>query len=184
MLALAIQYGEQLQECYRNTLMDDEYRFYSQGIRPYFIPLDNDDARKLQYVSIGPYGNVLGYFECNLNRDTNVAYNFNTMRFVKEHSLEFSRDLYRFMIDTVFVRYGVDKIVFNVIIGNPVEGFYDGLCSKYGGRIVGTFKRDVRINGEMHDVKYYELLREVVLPRVKAVTEDTYRLSTGGEKHE
>ena len=56
-----------------------------------------------------------------------------------------------------------------------------GLCSKYGGRIVGTFKRDVRINGEMHDVKYYELLREVVLPRVKAVTEDTYRLNTGGE---
>jgi len=179
-LALAIQYEEQLQECYRNTLMDDRYRFYLQGIRPYFIPLENDDAHKLQYVSIGPYGNVLGYFECNLNRDTNVAYNFNTMRFVKEHDPEFSRDLYRFMIDTVFVRYGVDKIVFYVVIGNPVEGFYDRLCSKYGGRIVGTFKRDVRINGEMHDVKYYELLREVVLPRAKAVTEDTYRLDTGG----
>ena len=98
--------------------MDDKYRFYLQGIRPYFISLENDDARKLQYVSIGPYGNVLGYFECDFNRYTNVAYNFNTMRFVKEYDPEFSRDLYR-CVDTVFVRYGVDKIVFNVIVVIP-----------------------------------------------------------------
>ena len=95
MLALAIQYAPQLQEGYQAALLNKKYRFYWQGAtRSYFIPLEQSDSHKLQYVSVGAYGNVLGFFECALNRDTMTAYNITAMRFTPHYEPEFAADMY------------------------------------------------------------------------------------------
>ncbi len=185
MLALAIQYGPQLQECYQKTLADEKCRYYMHGIRRYFIPLEPDDANKLQYVSLGVYGNVLGLFECNLNRETMTAYEITAIRFTPEYEPEFAADMYRFVVDVIFQQYGMQRVIYNVIKGNKAEKLYDRIIERYGGRIVGTFTNEVRLfDGKLYDVKYYEMLRERSLPLGLEVTAETYRLSLGGEKHE
>lgn len=178
MLMLAIQRADQLQDRYQAALLDDKYRFYWQGsVRSYFIPLDQDDSRKLQYVSVGAYGNVLGLFECNLNRDTMTAYNVTAMRFTPTYEPEFAADMYRFVVDLLFKQYGINRVVFNVIVGNPVERLYDRICEKFGGRIIGTFTQEARLqDGGLYDVKYYEMLRDDCLPLLESVGAYGYRV--------
>ena len=46
-----------------------------------------------------------------------------------------------------------------MVIGNPIEKSYDKMVKKYGGRIIGTYKEDVKlIDGEYYDKKLYEIL--------------------------
>lgn len=186
MLALAIQYAGQLQECYQATLLNEKYRFYWQGsARSYFVPLEQDDSRKLQYVSVGAYGNVLGFFECNLNHDTATAYNLTAMRFTPEYEPEFAADMYCFVVELLFKRYGINRAVFNVIVGNPAERLYDGICNKYGGRVIGTFSQETRLqDGKLYDVKYYEMMRDKCLRvlETEGIGSYEYRLFLGGDK--
>lgn len=186
MLALAIQYAPQLQEGYQSALLNDKYRFYWQGAtRSYFIPLEQSDSHKLQYVSVGAYGNVLGFFECTLNRDTMTAYNITAMRFTPHYEPEFAADMYRFVVDLLFKQYGINRAVFNVIVGNPAERLYDGICNKYGGRVIGTFNQEAKLqDGKLYDVKYYEMMRDKCLRvlETEGIGSQEYRLILGGDK--
>ena len=185
MLALAIQYAPQLQECYQNTLTDEKYRHYMHGTRRYFIPIEPDDTNKLQYVSLGAYGNIIGFFECNLNRDTMTAYEITAIRFTPEYEPEFAADMYRFVVDVIFQQYGMQRVIYNVIKGNEAEKLYDRICERYGGSIVGTFTNEVRLfDGKLYDVKYYEMLKGRCLPLLLKVNADNYRLKLGGEANE
>ena len=48
---------------------------------------------------------------------------------------------------------------FSVVIGNPIEESYDKMIAKYGGRIIGIYKEDVKLtDGEYYDLKTYEIL--------------------------
>lgn len=183
MLALAIQHAPQLQECYQRTLTDEKYRYYMHGIRRYFIPIESDDSNKLQYVSLGVYGNVLGLFECILNRETMTAYEITALRFTPEYAPEFAADMYRFVVDVIFQQYGMQRVIYNVIKGNKAEKLYDRICERYGGRIVGTFTSEVRLfDGKLYDVKYYEMLRGQFLPLALQVTPYSYRAELGGDQ--
>lgn len=183
MLALAIQYAPQLQECYQKTLTDENYRHYMHGIRRYFIPIEPDDSNKLQYVSLGVYGNLLGLFECCLNRDTMTASEVTAIRFTPGYDPEFAADMYRFVVDVIYKQYGMNRVIFNVIIGNKAEKLYDRICERYDGRIVGTFTNEVRLfDGKLYDVKYYEMLRERCLPLLLEVTAHNYRANLGGDQ--
>lgn len=183
-LALAIQYAPQLQEHYQAALLKEKYHFYWQGAtRSYFVPLEQDDSRKLQCVSVGACNNVLGFFECNLNRDTMTAYNVTAMRFTSEYEPEFAADMYRFVIELLFKQYGINRVVFNVIVGNPAEQLYDGICDKYKGCVIGTFTQEAKLyDGKLYDVKYYELFRDKCFQvlETEGISADKYRLFIGG----
>jgi hypothetical protein len=44
---------------------------------------------------------------------------------------------------------------------------YDDYIERYGGRIVGQFVEDVRlINGELVDIKYYEITKKEVVATI------------------
>jgi hypothetical protein len=50
---------------------------------------------------------------------------------------------------------------FNVVIGSPNEKIYDRLIKLYNGRIVGVFKKDVRLmDNKLYDVKHYEIFKD------------------------
>ena len=60
--------------------------------------------------------------------------------------------------------------VFSVIIGNPIEPKYDRLIEHYGGRIVGINKEHVMLpDGELYDMKFYEIFRTDYLEHRKNV---------------
>lgn len=45
-------------------------------------------------------------------------------------------------------------------MGNPIEGSYDKMIHRYGGRIIGVEKGEVRLpDGKLYDVKRYEITR-------------------------
>ena len=53
------------------------------------------------------------------------------------------------------------KLNFSVVVGNPIEKSYDKLIKRYGGRIVGTREKETTlVDGNLYDVKMYELFRE------------------------
>lgn len=146
------------------------------GIKQYHIPIEPNDSYKLQYVSIDQQNNLLGLFECNLNRETQTAYDVTAIKFISGYSPEFSADMYRFFVDVMFNRYCINRIVCSVIKGNKAEALYDKLCARYGGRIVGTFRNETKLyDGKLYDVKYYEATRDECLPLLLQVDAYNYR---------
>ena len=185
MLALAIQYEKQVQERYLRTLADPRYRYYMHGILHYSISIERSDAYKLQYVSLGKQGDVLGLFECSLNRETMTAYEITAIRFTPGYDPEFAADMYRFVVNVIFQEYDMQRVIYNVIKGNKAEKLYDRIIERYGGRIVGTFTNEVRLfDGKLYDVKYYEMLKGRCLPLLLEVTAENYRENLGGEINE
>ena len=48
-------------------------------------------------------------------------------------------------ISDIFERFNFRKLSCAVVIGNPIEKTYDKLVPKYGGRIVGLEKEEVKL---------------------------------------
>jgi hypothetical protein len=70
----------------------------------------------------------------------------------------FSHDMGDFIF-SLFLRHRFNKIVFRVVVGNPAEDIYDRFCVKYGGRIVGVLKDNVKLlDGKNYDEKLYEIM--------------------------
>ena len=68
----------------------------------------------------------------------------------------------------IFERFKFRKLNFSVVIGNPIEKSYDKMIDKYGGRIVGIYKQEIKlIDGEYYDEKLYEITREDYLKSIK-----------------
>lgn len=164
MLDLAIRWPEELQARYQQTLFDPKYKFYHRfSTISYHLDISaNSDT--VQMVSLEA-GEVVGFMAADLNRETNTAFNLNIIKFEPD-SREFSADIFGFFI-MLFTQLGVERVVWDVIIGNPAEKFYDYIAANYGGRIVGTFHNEARLtDGKLYDVKYYEMYREEALQAV------------------
>lgn len=74
-------------------------------------------------------------------------------------NITFSRDMYKFLIQ-LFKEFKFRKINFCVVIGNPIEKMYDKYINKYGGRIIGIKKEQVKLHdGEICDLKLYEIFK-------------------------
>jgi RimJ/RimL family protein N-acetyltransferase len=77
-----------------------------------------------------------------------------------DNKIVFGNDV-RIAMDEIFTKYNFRKLTFSVVIGNPIEKQYDKLISKYGGRVVGTYKENVKLmDNRYYDEKYYEIFRE------------------------
>jgi RimJ/RimL family protein N-acetyltransferase len=65
------------------------------------------------------------------------------------------------VLDEMFTKYNFRKLEFSVVVGNPIEKSYDRLIYKYGGRIVGTYKKHTRLmDNKYYDEKLYEIFRD------------------------
>jgi len=161
MLGLAINHLSELQDRYRATLFDERYKFYQRtpGFE-YFIPLANNCSDGVQFVSMNCNGEVIGYLSAKFNRLTRTAYDLEAIKFIPDRDLCFSQDMGAFDIK-LFNEFGMNRLVWSVVVGNPAEKFYDSLTEICGVRIVGTFRDEVMLSdGRLYDLKYYEVLKE------------------------
>lgn len=162
MLDLAYRHIQPLQERYQEALFKDRYRFFwTYPDIKYYIPVYDNLGDMLQFVSLDSGGRIIGYFGCCINRDTRSASDLEMISFEGKNA-EFTADLYAFL-DRVFRQFGVERMYWSVVIGNPSEVLYDRLVNTYGGRIVGTFTNHVRLyDGNLYDVKFYEIYKDKI----------------------
>ena len=159
MLKPAILYEDILQGRYLENIFQDRFKFYSRhsGLN-YLIPIAQNTADMLQLVSLDDTGKVVGYFGARINRETNTAYDLEAMSFEGKNDT-FSADLCDF-VGFIFTKFGAERMTWNVVVGNPAENLYDRLSGNYGGRVVGTFRNEVKLfDGQLCDLKWYELFK-------------------------
>lgn len=158
MLDVAIKYKEQLEKVQYNIWFDEKYKFWNNGTYYEALKIDDSTWNRHQFVSIKD-GNILGYISYSIDRSNDFVSNLSIMNF-SEDKMTFGMDLGQALKD-IFEKYNYRKIKFSVVVGNPIEKSYDKMIKKYNGRIVGTFKNEVRlIDNKYYDEKYYEISRD------------------------
>lgn len=156
MLEPAIKYKDQIDTLQYNIWFNDKYKYWNCGVYYGSFQIDENTWCKHQFVSIIK-DKVIGYIEYSVDREENNVHSLNIVNFSDNKAL-FGRDLRQALRD-IFEKYNFRKLSFNVIVGNPIEKSYDKMILKYGGRVVGVRKDEVKlIDGKYYDEKLYEIL--------------------------
>jgi len=160
MLELAFKHREELQRKYQEFITTERSKFFYRGFgRQYILNVDDSSSDGIQMVSVGYDGDILGYMGVTINRLTATACSYEAINFVPGNQT-YKEDLAQFDIN-LFTKFGVDRILWSVVVGNPAEKIYDYFADVCGARIVGTFTRDLILSdGKLYDEKYYELLKD------------------------
>lgn len=169
MLKLPFKYQQEIYNCIylANTKSENKY-FLGHAVLKDLKDgnlLDKTHSR----VSISKEdGDLIGFMTACKDEDERFIHGLSVISF-KKHNKEFLTDLYGF-IWSLFTYHNFYKVRWKVICGSPHERTYDKLCSLYGGRIVGKFTSEVRLeDGQLCDVKYYEIMREHLSERATKV---------------
>lgn len=156
MLEPAIKYKDQLQNLQYEVWFNDKYKYWNSDVYHQHIQIDDNTWNRHQFVSVCD-GKVIGYIAYSIARAENYAYSLSIINF-SDNKIIFGKDLGQALKD-IFEKYKFRKLKFNVVIGNPIEKSYDKMIRKYGGRIVGILREDLKlIDGEYYDKKLYEIL--------------------------
>lgn len=159
MLDLAIKYETKLQELFSNISLDEKYMFYHGCSYREKYKSAESTWNKHEFVSLDSNNEVIGYIKYNIDRENQYAYALQIINF-SNNKVVFGRDVME-CLDEIFTKFKFRKLKYSVYVGNPVEGTYDRLTKKYGGRIIGiAFKDDKLLDGNYYDFKSYEIFRE------------------------
>ena len=158
MLDVAQKYSDILKLKFANVLYDERYKFINRGWDSEYQP-SKSTWETHEFVSLSKEGEVLGYIVYDIDRNTYNAHGLLAVNF-SDNKFTYGLDLKR-VIKNIFCKFNFNKLSFIVFCGNPIEKSYDKMVTKYGGRIVGIRKQDVKLSdGEYYDTKMYEILRE------------------------
>ena len=158
MLEPAIKYKEVLENIQYNTWFNDKYKYWISDVCCSSLKIQDHTWEKHQFVSV-VNGKIIGYIGYNISRADNSVSGINILNFT-DNRIAFGKDLHQALRD-IFERFNFRKANFSVVIGNPIEKSYDKLIAKYGGRIVGTYKEDVKLfDGKLYDRKVCEVLNK------------------------
>ena len=155
MLEPAIKYKDQLEKLQYNIWFNDKYKYYNYNTYYNSMQIDDNTWNRHQFVSVFN-DEVIGYIAYDISRNDNSVDGLCIINF-SDNKAVFGVDLGKALRD-IFEKYKFRKLNFNVLIGNPIEKSYDKMIKKYGGRIVGTCKEDIKLSdGQYYDRKLYEI---------------------------
>lgn len=162
MLKNAYPFEEQIKQKMYDTWYDPKYQYYYMG--PYHDEFelrhgDGGDWYSRTFASVNKDGEVLGMIGYKIDHEVNSASNFGAINF-SDDIATFGMDLVQ-AIDDIFCKFGMNRVEFAVVIGNPIEKNYDKMVEKYGGRIL-CIRHDVAkdLAGNFCDDKAYEIMRK------------------------
>jgi len=167
MLNHAYFYKDKLMRSWAAVAADPQFRFigptFYSGLGP---DLKDNTWHRLRCVSLSGKGDVSGWFEASVDRDTYMASDLLIINMLGRPNTAFASGLREFM-QKVFLVWNFQKMKFAVVIGNPAEVMYDRFITNYGGRVVGINYREIRLtDGKLYDMKLYEILREDCLSAI------------------
>lgn len=160
MLDNAFKYEEEIRKKFLDVWYDPKYQYYFGGAyrEPYSLPTNGDWSCRT-FVSLNKEGELIGMVGYSVDHEVNRAHCFGAINFTND-IFTFSQDLKQ-VIDDIFIKFGMNKMEFNVICGNPIEKSYDRIVEKIGGRILCVRKQTAKLlDGSIVDDKMYEVMRE------------------------
>jgi hypothetical protein len=166
LIEYAKKYEQELRSIFYNLNFDlfYKYAFLHPWRDDFELPVSTYDYHS--FVSHDK-NQIIGFIAYNINRITDSVSRIQIVNFNKKYSYIFGKDAIICM-KNVFEVFNFRKINFDIVIGNPIEKTYDKLILRYGGRIVGVKKEDVKlIDGKYYDLKQYEIFREDYFSRIK-----------------
>lgn len=102
---------------------------------------------------------VNGVISFNIDWATAKACNLHVASF-GPNPITFAKDV-KEAIDWIFTKFNCEGLDFGVVIGNPAEKIWDKTIKKLNGKVVGYYKRDVKlIDNKLYDMKVYEVMKE------------------------
>lgn len=172
MLRLAIEHKNDLAKSMTATSIFPKNKwFHCLGYTEYTLNVRENDFDGLQMVSVIPGGYVIGFFACGFDRIVRKAYQIEAINFSFKNNTLFARDMFAFL-DGLFTTYGMNKVEWSVVVGNPIEAQYDRIAKRYGGSIVGVEHQTCTLrDGTLCDKKYYELMRSEYMQRRRVTRE-------------
>lgn len=159
MLDPAIKHKDELKKKVLDIWFEEKYKYYNYACyySAEYEPSETTWDRH-EFVSLNGRGEVIGFIGYEINRQANYAHSLGIVNF-SEDQITFGVDLGKAMRD-IFEKFAFNKLKFSVVVGNPIEGSYDKMIHRYGGRIIGIEKGEVRLpDGKLYDVKRYEITR-------------------------
>lgn len=152
-------YKTKIEDLYKDTWYDEKYKFFHDENYREGHDIPNSDWQRREFVSVDKDGKVLGLISYSFNRCADYVSNLGIINF-SDNKVVFGRDVAK-AFEEIFTKYNHRKITFSVVVGNPIERSYDNLMKKYGGRIIGTYNKHVKlIDNNYYDSKLYEIFRE------------------------
>lgn len=164
MLKNAYLYEDIIKQKMYECWYDERFQYYFMG--PYHddFALRHDDGGDWYcrtFASLDSTGKVIGMIGYKIDHEVGSATNFGAINFYEDagSKLTFGRDICQ-AIDDIFCKFGMNRVEFNVVCGNPIEKSYDRMATEYGGRIL-CIRHDVAkdMAGNLHDDKAYEIMR-------------------------
>jgi RimJ/RimL family protein N-acetyltransferase len=142
-----------------DTWYDDKYKFYHGTSWCKSKDISENNWEDRLFVSLNKSDDILGLIGYHIDRANDYIDCLWIINF-SEDKVTFGRDVGK-TLDDIFTKYNFRKLAFSVIVGNPIEKSYDKLIHKYGGKIVGTYKENVKLmDNKYYDEKLYEIFRE------------------------
>jgi hypothetical protein len=171
MIDIAQKYSEELKKLFYDTWYDSRYNYFINGNYSDDFLLSNSNWDKFEFVSLNPKDNtIIGYVGYDIARANDKVSHLALINFKLDctHSRNiFAIDLHRILKD-MFLVYNFRKLCFSVVIGNPVAEKYERLVKKFGGRVVGVRKADIKLmDNNYYDVKFFEIFREDFVKHIK-----------------
>lgn len=161
MLDVAVKYADELKDKMYDTWFHEKYKYWNFNTYHSDIEISNETWAKHQFVSVRD-DEIIGYIGYEVNRESGCCMGLGIINFTDD-KMTFGRDVGQALTD-IFEKFRFNKLKFSVVVGNPVEKTYDRMIQRYGGRIAGIFRQDTRlIDGNLYDVKQYEILRSEYL---------------------
>lgn len=171
MLKSALLYKDGLTNRFSEILLDEKYKYYLMYNNS-VLEILQDQTVQHQFVSVDKNNEVIGYISYGVNMACHYAQNLEIINFSNNKML-FGNDLKQAIKD-MFEKHNYTKLCFSAIVDNPKTKTYKKLVEKYGGRIVGTYKNDVKLfTGEICDIIAFEIENKNVLAKVKEITSDS-----------
>lgn len=173
MLRVAQEYADELKERELETWFDEKYKYYYCSRYYALKDLEMDTRYAHHFVSVNKKGEVMGYIGYSIDRQIDSCSYLCLINFTND-KMTFGIDAHKAIVD-IFEKFKFRKLNFTVIVGNPVEKEYDKLVKKYGGRIVGVFRDNVRlIDNKYYDEKFYEItLQDYIINKQRKKVRDS-----------
>lgn len=175
MLKNAYLYEEEIKRAMYEIWYDERYQHYFMGAYHDEFELrhgDGGDWYCRTFASVDSKGNLIGMIGYKIDHEVESANNFGAINFTNNLAT-FGKDLVQ-VVDDIFCKFRMNRLEFNVVIGNPIERSYDRMVQEYGGRILCIRHQVAKgMDGVIHDDKAYEIMREDYLKAKEAKKKKT-----------
>ena len=158
MLELAVLHKDELLLGWQKCLDKEHFKYYSYPCYEYTLKIDDNAWDRLQYVSIGSDGDVLGYFSASIDRGNVKISSIAVFNLTGKPNLIFSRDFYTFLTG-LFLKFNFRKVEFFCCAKNPAVSLYRKIIHRFGGREIGRFTDSALVQGVCEDEIFFEILQ-------------------------